>query len=65
MFCIKIFFITETRGEQRDTQCDYINFKAYIMIFSFILVLFSFITDFYFCQKLHGSFQDLFCQKHF
>lgn len=46
-------------------KCDYINCKAYIMIFSFILVLFSFITDFYFCQKLHGFFQDLFCQNIF
>lgn len=44
-------------------MCDYINCKAYIMIFSFILVLFSFITDFYFCQKRHGSFPDLFCQN--
>lgn len=62
MFCIKIFFIMETRSEQRNTRVDYTNCKTDTIIFPFILVLFSFITDFYFCQTLMVPFKIFFAK---
>lgn len=42
---------------------DYTNCKRDTIIFPFILVLFSFITDFYFCQNFMVPFKTFFCQN--
>lgn len=41
------------------------NCKTDSIIFPFILVLFSFITDFYFCQNSTVPFEISFAKKHF
>lgn len=45
-------------------KCDYTNCKADTIVFLFILVLFSFITDFYFCQNFMVPFE-IFSAKTF
>lgn len=65
MFCTKIFFITETRREtEKYTRVTiYTNCKTDTIIFPFILVLFSFITDFYFCQNVMVPFKIFFAKN--
>lgn len=43
-------------------KCDYTNCKRDTIIFPFILVLFSFITDFYFCQNFMVPFKIFFAK---
>lgn len=44
-------------------KCDYTNCKTDTIIFPFILVLFSFITDFYFCQNFMVPFEIFFAKN--
>lgn len=63
-FIQKYFSLWRLEVNREIHKCDYTKCKTDTIIFPFILVLLSFITDFYFCQNFMVPFE-IFSAKTF